>query len=204
MSKMPRFFKQRVKHVLQFWPYLATLIFVVTCQTSNLHVMYNLQHLKIRHVLDVMHCEKNLCENILKTLFGMNDSPGSRQDVQDLNIRPEIWLQPPRRQGDQYYMPHAPYILKPMERSKFVSIVSSIRTPTNYVGAIHKRLQDGKLQYMKSHDYHVLMQQVRYSNILHTCTLLRVCVGTNTSHVNIDIVDAVADNPHDTEMFARQ
>ena len=36
------------------------------------------QHLKVRHVLDVMHCEKNLCENILKALFGMNDSPGSR------------------------------------------------------------------------------------------------------------------------------
>jgi hypothetical protein len=28
------------------------------------------------------------------------------------------------------------------------------------VGSIHKRLADGKLQYMKTHDYHVLMQQV--------------------------------------------
>jgi hypothetical protein len=107
-----------------------------------------------------MHCEKNLCENILKTLFGMNDSPGSRQDVQDLNIREELWLQPPRRQGDEYYMPQPPYILRPEEKREFVHIVSSIRTPTNYVGAIHKRLQDGKLQYMKTHDYHVLMQQV--------------------------------------------
>lgn len=108
-----------------------------------------------------MHCEKNLCENILKTLFGMNDSPGSRQDVQDLNIREEIWLQPPRRRGDEYYMPHALYIMKPEEKQQFIHIVSSIRTPTKYVGAIHKRLQEGKLQYMKTHDYHVLMQQVR-------------------------------------------
>jgi hypothetical protein len=176
----------------------------VTCQTSNLQVMYNLQHLKIRHVLNVMHYEMNLCENILKTLFGMNDSPGSRQDVQDLNIRPEIRLQPPQRQGDQYYMPHTPYKLKPMERSEFVSIVSSIRTPTNYVGAIHKRLQDGKLQYMKSHDYHVLMQQVRYSNIPRPCLLLRVVAGTNTTHVTIDILDARADNHHDTYLFARE
>ena len=102
------------------------------------------------------------CENILKTLFGMNDSPGSRQDVQDLNIREELWLQPARRQGDEFYMPHAPYILKPQERRQFVQIVSNIRTPTNYVGAIHKRLVDGKLQYMKTHDYHVLMQQVAH------------------------------------------
>ena len=107
-----------------------------------------------------MHCEKNLCENIIKTLFGMNDSPGSRQDVQDLQIREEIWLQPPRRRNEEYYMPHAPYILKAEERREFVHIVSNIRTPTNYVGSIYKRLKDGKLHYMKTHDYHVLMQQV--------------------------------------------
>jgi hypothetical protein len=28
------------------------------------------QDLPVRHVLDVMHCEKNICENILKTLWG--------------------------------------------------------------------------------------------------------------------------------------
>jgi hypothetical protein len=70
----------------------------------------------------------------------MNDNPGSRQDVQDLNIREELWLQPPRRQGDEYYMPQPPYILRPKEKREFVHIVSNIRTPTNYVGAIHKRL----------------------------------------------------------------
>ena len=117
------------------------------------------QHLLERHILDVMHCEKNLCENLLKTLFGMNDSPGSRIDAEDLGIREEIWLQPPRRQHDGYYMPHAPYVFRPNERAEFVGIVSNIRTPTNYVGSIHKRLADGKLQYMKTHDYHVLMQQ---------------------------------------------
>ena len=77
------------------------------CSTTDVHtestrdtVLMNnnrcfVQHLKVRHVLDVMHCEKNLCENILKTIFGMNDSPGSRQDVEDLNIREKLWLQPP-------------------------------------------------------------------------------------------------------------
>ena len=61
----------------------------------------------------------------------------------------------------------APYILRPEEKREFVHIVSNIRTPTNYVGAIHKRLQDGKLQYMKTHDYHVLMQQARPQIILY-------------------------------------
>lgn len=111
-------------------------------------------------MLDAMHCEKNLCENIVKTLLGMKDNPGSRVDAEDLGIRQEIWLQPPRRRQDEYYMPRAPFVLNPNERKEFVSIISNIRTPSGYVGSIHKRLEDGKLHYMKTHDYHVLMQQV--------------------------------------------
>ena len=107
-----------------------------------------------------MHCEKNLCENIVKTLMAMNDSPGSRQDVQNLGIREELWLQPSLRANANFYMPLAPYVLDVEEQKEFVGIISSIRTPTNYVGSIHKRLVDGKLHYMKTHDYHVLMQEV--------------------------------------------
>ena len=57
-------------------------------------------------------------------------------------------------------MPHAPYVLKANERKEFVSIVFNIRTPTNYVGIIHKRLVNGKLQYMKTHDCHVFIKHV--------------------------------------------
>jgi hypothetical protein len=52
----------------------------------------------------------------------MNESPGSRQDMQDLNIRQEIWLQPPQWQGDEYYMLHAPYRLKPNERRELCTL----------------------------------------------------------------------------------
>jgi len=90
----------------------------------------------------------------------MKDSFGSRQDAHNLGIREELWLQETARVNADYYMPHAPYVLSPSKRKEFVGIISNIRTPTNYVGAIHKRLMDGKLQYMKTHDYHVLMQQV--------------------------------------------
>jgi len=99
-----------------------------------------------------MHCEKNLCENILKTLLGLNDSPGSHVDAKDLQIRNEIWLQPGRCHQEEYYMPVAPYVVQANERREFVDIISNIRTPTNYVVSIHKRLKDGKLQYMKTHD----------------------------------------------------
>ena len=123
-------------------------------------LLFFFQHLLERHILDTMHCEKNLCENIVKTLLGMHDSLGSRLDAEEMGIREEIWLQPPQRERDQYYMPHPPCVMSASERREFVAIISNIRTPSNYVGSIHKRLVDGKLQYMKTHDYHVLMQQV--------------------------------------------
>ena len=122
------------------------------------NVMSLVRHLLDRHILDIMHCEKNLCENMLRTLLGMNDSPRSMVDAEDLGIREEIWLQPPRRQQDEYYMPHALYVFRANECMEFVGIVSNIRTPTNYVGGIHKRLADGKLQYMKTYNYQVFMQ----------------------------------------------
>ena len=42
---------------------------------------YLLKDLHVRHVLDVMHCEKNIAENILKTTFGEKDTPAVRVDL---------------------------------------------------------------------------------------------------------------------------
>jgi len=104
-----------------------------------------------------MHCEKNLCENILKTLMAMNDNLRSQQDVQNLGIREEIWLQLSPSTNVDYYMPRALYVLDVNEWKEFVGVISSIHMPTNYVGAIHKIILDRKLQYMKTYDYHVFM-----------------------------------------------
>ena len=36
-----------------------------------------LQDLPVRHLLDVMHCEKIVCDNILKTIMGEKDNAAS-------------------------------------------------------------------------------------------------------------------------------
>jgi len=99
----------------------------------------------------------------MKTLMAMNDSPGSRVDTENIGIREEIWLQPSECATSNYYILHASYVLNTEMRKEFVGIICNIRTPTNYIGSIHKQLVDGKLHYMKTHDYHVLMQQVLYT-----------------------------------------
>ena len=121
---------------------------------------YLSQYLPMRHMLDVMHCEKNLCENIVKTLWGEKDSPAVRKDLQDMNMRPHLWLQELRRAQEEYFIPDAPYILKENEIKEVLKVIQELRTPTNYVGALHTKLSDGKLRGLTSHDYDILMQQI--------------------------------------------
>jgi hypothetical protein len=39
-------------------------------------------------MLDVMHCEKNICENLLKTICGEKDTVAIRKDMQEISIHP--------------------------------------------------------------------------------------------------------------------
>jgi hypothetical protein len=103
-----------------------------------------------------MHYEKNLCKNIVKHLWREKDYPRGRIDFEEVKIRKELWLRPHGDGQDCYWMPHAPYTLKKDEKKE----VLELRLPSNYAGPIHKRVQDGRLRYLKSHDVHILMQQV--------------------------------------------
>jgi hypothetical protein len=108
-----------------------------------------------------MHIEKNLCENMVKTTLWKKDSYGSRQDMQRHGIREDLWLGLSQNRKEIFHMPRAPYIFTAQEKVTVVDIIKRLKTPSNYVGAIHKCLEEGKLRYMKSHDFHVLMHQVR-------------------------------------------
>jgi hypothetical protein len=123
--------------------------------------MFNvMQDLLIRHTLDVMHCEKNLCENIIKTLFGETDFPRGRMDYEDMGVRPDLWLRRTHGTNGRLFMPHAPYVLTPRAKTDMLAVIASTKVPTNYSGAIYKRVSDGRLRFLKSHDFHILMQQV--------------------------------------------
>lgn len=107
-----------------------------------------------------MHCEKNVCKNIVKTLFGEKDNPSTRIDMHVQNIRPHQWLQNTGTNSDKYYMPDVSYVLSSKDRAMFLTTLKALKTPTNYVSALHKRINKGKLSGLKSHDYHILMQQI--------------------------------------------
>ena len=119
-----------------------------------------MQDLPVRHVLDVMHCEKDFSENILKTTFGEKDSPSVRADMQARGIRRHLHLQPTGPNRDRFYMPDASYVLSATDQARFLHVLKNLRTPTNYVASLHTKISKGKLSGLKSHDYHILMQQI--------------------------------------------
>ena len=119
-----------------------------------------MQDLPVRHVLDVMHCEKNITENILKTTFGEKDNPSVRADMQARGIRAHLHLEPTGPSQDRFYMPDAPYVLSATDQARVLRVLKNLRTPTNYVASLHTKISKGKLSGLKSHDYHILMQQI--------------------------------------------
>ena len=138
------------------------------------------QYLLVRHVLDVMHCEKNISENFLKTTFGDKDTLAVRADIQAPGIRPHLHLQPIRPNRERIYMPDAPYVLSVDNKAKVLRVLKSLRTPTHYISSLHKKIEKGKISGLKSHDFHVLLQQIlplcfrKVSNKALAGTIIRV------------------------------
>ncbi len=106
-----------------------------------------------------MHCEKNICENLLRTLFGETDGAKSREDMRVRGIRNHLHLQR-NPDGHTYFKPDAPYVLTKEHRQEFLSTLGELKFPSGYVGALSRRIQDGMLRGLKTHDFHILLQQV--------------------------------------------
>ncbi|XP_040938717.1 uncharacterized protein [Gossypium hirsutum] len=120
---------------------------------------YNL----LRHNLDVMHIEKNVCDNVIGTLLNLSrggkDNIKARKDLQDMGI--QSYLHPKMRDGKEY-LPQACYTLASRERDIFLSIVKNLKVPDGYASNISRcvNLKEHKLSNLKSHDCHILIQDL--------------------------------------------
>jgi hypothetical protein len=95
-----------------------------------------------------------------EALWGEKDYPRARIDFEEMKIRRELWLHPYNDRLDQYWMPHAPFTLKSHEKKEVLNTLSTLRLPSNYAGPIYRQVQDGRLRYLKSYEFHILLQQV--------------------------------------------
>ncbi|XP_058776944.1 uncharacterized protein LOC131651292 [Vicia villosa] len=119
--------------------------------------------LEVRHCIDVMHVEKNVCDSVIGTLLNIQgktmDGINTRLDLGVMGIREELT---PQYIGNKTYLPPACYTLSKKEKTSFCECLESIKVPHGYSSNV-KRLvsvKDLKLVGLKSHDCHVLMQQL--------------------------------------------
>lgn len=121
------------------------------------------ENLLIRHNLDVMHIEKNVNDNVLWTLLNADgktkDNIKSRLDMQLMGIRESLHL---RQNGSKTIVPSACFSLSKEEKSIFLKLLKSIKVPDGYAANISRcvHLKDRKIIGLKSHDNHILMQQL--------------------------------------------
>ncbi|XP_057748109.1 uncharacterized protein LOC130967309 [Arachis stenosperma] len=117
---------------------------------------YNL----LRHNLDVMHIEKNVCDNILYTI--LNDSDKSkdhlkaRKDLQLMGIRRDLW---PREDGKY---PTAIFSMSNSQKDVFLRTLKNVVFLDGHTSNISRcvDLHQRKLFGLKSHDNHTLMQHL--------------------------------------------
>ncbi|XP_020271957.1 uncharacterized protein LOC109847122 [Asparagus officinalis] len=122
------------------------------------------KELKIRHNLDVMHIEKNICDNLLSTLLQdankSKDDLRARRDLTALNIREE--LQPKNVGNDRLELPASRITMSKVKMQTFCQFLKSIKLPEGYSANIsnYVQVQEMKILGLKTHDYHVLLRQL--------------------------------------------
>jgi len=116
--------------------------------------------LKLRHNLDIMHIETNICEYIIGTFLGIvgksKDSINARLDLEDMGIRKNLHL---KRDGEEYSVPHAPYMMKKDQKFAFCDFIRSVKFPDGHASnlATHITADGCNLQGLKTHDCHILL-----------------------------------------------
>lgn len=104
--------------------------------------MWHVQHLLIRNTLDVMHVEKNVAENILKTILRMGDKDSIkvREDMKELGIKQSLWPRRCENDTKKIFLPYAPYTFTKQGKETFFSIVKYMKTPTGYSASMRKHI----------------------------------------------------------------
>jgi len=119
--------------------------------------------LKLRHNLDVMHIEKNICEALLGTFLDIagksKDSITARLDLEDMGIRKNLQL---KDDGNSYSVPHAPYKMSKAQISVFCAFIKNVKFPDGYASNLARcvSVDECKLQALKTHDCHILLQRI--------------------------------------------
>ncbi|XP_029146011.1 uncharacterized protein [Arachis hypogaea] len=128
-------------------------------------IFFNLPYWKtnlVRHNLDVMHIEKNVCDNLIYTLLGLGkkskDNLKARLDLKEMNIIPSLW--PQQRANGKIFLPPSYFSMSSAEKKLFYEVLENVKLPHGYASNVSRCIRKQKISGLKSHDCHVIMQEL--------------------------------------------
>ncbi|KAJ9565527.1 hypothetical protein OSB04_001493 [Centaurea solstitialis] len=133
---------------------------------------------RVRHALDVMHIEKNVCDNILGTILGFDgkskDDLKARKTLEDMKIRKHLWPKKPRGTSGKPTLPYANYTVKPQFRLEVLDQIVAVQYPSGYAGSLKNKvnINDKKFYGLKTHDCHALLQRILPWSYDHTWLIM--------------------------------
>ena len=117
---------------------------------------------RCRHNFDVMHIEKNVCDNIIGTLLDIpgksKDHTKARLDLLELGVKED--LQPfISTDGEHITLPPAPFSTDHAQKDLFLKVFMETKFPYGCASNIARCVQDRerRLTGYKSHDAHILL-----------------------------------------------
>ncbi|GJX35864.1 putative transposase-associated domain-containing protein [Tanacetum coccineum] len=125
---------------------------------------------------DMRGREKNVAESLVGTLLNVpgktKDGVNARLDLAELGVKPELF---DVQEEDKTTLPLAGYTLMNAEKDIFYETLYNISVPQGYCSNFSSlvSLKDRKLIGLKSHDYHMLMQEffpIAIHSIMHLAT----------------------------------
>ena len=86
----------------------------------------------LRHNLNVMHIEKNVCDNIIYTLLYKDgrskDGLKARLDMQKMKNRKALHPRPLKKKAGTFTLPHASYNMTNEEKEIFLKVLKDYET----------------------------------------------------------------------------
>lgn len=121
------------------------------------------EHLLVRHNLDSMHIEKNVFDNIVHTILQVDnrskDNVKARLDMKRFKIRTHLHVDETQEKPD---LPEAMHYMNSDNKKVFCSVVKNARFPVDYASNMDGkvRLDEKKLVGLKTHDCHIIFEDV--------------------------------------------
>ncbi|XP_063941378.1 uncharacterized protein LOC135149567 [Daucus carota subsp. sativus] len=133
---------------------------------KKVSIFFELEYWKflpVRHVLDVMHIEKNICEALLGTMLNIpkktKDKESVRLDMAEMGIRTELR---PKTPGKKEKLPLASLNLTHSEKKVVCSSFLGMKLPDGFCSNIRSlvSMETLRLTGMKSHDCHMILHHL--------------------------------------------